>query len=172
MIKSGMTVKRDRVKKVWESISKLPATQVLVGVPSERAPREEGEPITNAELGYIHEFGAPDANIPARPFLFPGIREAKGRFARYLKQGAQGALDGDQGRVDRALSAAGQVAASSVQRKITTGPFAPLAASTLAARRRRGRKGTRPLIDTGQLRRAITWVLRRVRVGRFTGRLA
>jgi hypothetical protein len=45
---------------------------------------------------------------------------------------------------------------------ITAGQgFAPLAAATLAARRRKGRTGTKPLIDTGQLRRAITYVLRR-----------
>lgn len=171
-MKAGMTVKVDRVKRVFEAISKVPATQVLVGVPAERSPRDQGQSITNAELGYIHEFGAPDANIPARPFLFPGIREAKGRFAGYLRQGAQAAMSGDQSRVERALGAAGQAAASSVQRHITAGPFTPLAASTIAARRRRGRTGVRPLIDTGQLRRAITWVVRKVTVGRFSGEVS
>lgn len=172
MIKSGVVMKVDKLKKIAAAVAAAPGTQVLVGVPEEHAPREAGQPITNAELGYIHEFGAPEANIPARPFLFPGIREAKGRFSGYLKQGAKAAMEGDLAKIERALGAAGQAAASSVQKHITTGPFAPLAAGTLAARRRRGRTGTRPLIDTGQLRRSITWVLRKVRIGRFSGKVA
>lgn len=171
-MKSGVFVTVDKVKRIARSLSTLPATQVLVGVPSEKAPREEGQPITNAELGYIHEFGSPESNIPARPFLFPGIRNATPRFEGYLRQGARAALDGNESGIGRALSAAGQVAASAVQTKITTGPFVPLAAATLAARRARGRTGTKPLIDTGQLRRSITWVLRKVAVGRFSGEIA
>jgi hypothetical protein len=165
-MKSGMAVKTDRVKRIARALEVLPGKQVLVGVPEERSARpEENDDVSNATLGYIHEFGAPEANIPARPFLIPGIRDGRGKFSRYLKQAAAGALDSEAKTLENALGAAGQVAASSVQRKITTGPFAPLAASTLARRRARGRTGTRPLIDTGALRRAITWVVRTVRAG-------
>jgi hypothetical protein len=68
---------------------------------------------------------------------------------------------------------------NAVRTKITDGPFAPLADSTLRARARRGRKGAvaelksraqgnapnnanaKPLIDTGQLRKSITYVVRK-----------
>lgn len=170
-MRSGVKIKVDKLREISKAVAQAPGTQVLVGVPSNTSRRDDDGPITSADLGYIHEFGAPEANIPARPFLYPGIREAKSKVTRYLKQGALAAMDRDFEKMGRALGAAGQVAASSVQRHITEGPFVPLAAGTLAARRRRGRTGTRPLIDTGQLRRSITWVVRKVAIARFTGKV-
>ena len=95
------------------------------------------------------------------------------------------ALDGDQAKMGRALDSVGIAAQRSVQRKMSDGPFTPIAEETKAARLRRkaafqkageGRRAKMmakylagdftPLIDTGQLRSAITYVIRNRKGGR------
>lgn len=138
--------------------------EVLVGIPSSNAARdpEPGETTaaTNALIGYVMEYGSPAKNIPARPFLHPGIANAKDDIAKHFKKAAQLALTGKADEIGQELEKIGLIAQVSVQKKITDGPFEPLKPATLAARVRRGRTGTTPLIDTGQLRRAITYVVR------------
>lgn len=151
---------KDKAKKVLSAITSLPHRDVLVGIPESNSGRDAGEPIANAALLWIHEHGAPEANIPARPSLLPGIRDAQPQITNYLKQAGQAALKGDTARVDRVLHAVGLTAVNSVRRKIQMGPFIPLAPATIAARQARGRTGTKPLLDTGQMRNAITYVLR------------
>lgn len=158
-MKSGLTIVKDNYKKVMNTIFKLPTKDVLVGIPADKGQRKGGD-LSNAVLGYIHENGAPEVNIPARPFLLPGVRDACEQITKLFKTGGQAALKGDEEGMNKALHAAGLVAMSSVQRRITNGPFLPLKPSTLRARQRRGRTGTKPLIDTGQLRRSITYVVR------------
>lgn len=162
MKKIGMELVKDITDAVLKKLETVPMKDVLVGVPAAETTRtsEESGSITNAMLGYIHENGAPEVNIPPRPFLVPGIREAKEEIANYLEQAGKAAVDGRIDIMDRALHAAGLVAQTSVKQKITEGPFIPLKASTLSARRRRGHKGTRPLIETSQLHNSITYVIR------------
>ena len=161
--------------------------RLLVGIPDTTAerkpePGETGTPPSNAVIAYTMEFGDPDRNIPARPFLDPGIDAVRDKIADALKTAGSEVLTGNAGAVERGFAKAGLVAVSSVQAKITDGPFAPLSQRTIEARARRGRKGARqflklqaqgtpddilqsaglvaPLVDTGQLRRAITFVIR------------
>ena len=107
------------------------------------------------------------ANIPARPFMRPGIMEVKDFIAKELEKGARGAMNGDAGAVDIALNRAGLKAQASIRGKINEGIAPELAPSTLAARRARrarrarGRTGTKPLVDTGQLRNSINYVVRK-----------
>jgi len=81
--------------------------------------------------------------------------------------------------VERGYHRAGLTAKLSIQNKINEGIPPPLATSTVAARAREGRKGAqlelanrragipasttlaKPLIDTGQLRNAVNYVIRR-----------
>jgi hypothetical protein len=100
-------------------------------------------------------------NLPARPFLVPGVESAQKAATDELKKGADDAMDGNAHAADKALHRAGIVASNAVKAKINSGIAPELAESTLAARRRRGRTGTTPLIDTGSLRNAITYVLRK-----------
>lgn len=161
----AVRITQDRAAQIMQSIRSLTRDRVLVGIPSttaERKPDEdEGAPLNNAEIGYIHEFGAPEANIPARPFLVPGVRNAEAAIAHQLRAGALAALDGNLEGTEARMAAAGQAAVNGVVEKITTGPFAPLAPYTLERRKAKGRTGEKPLLDTGQLRRSITYVIRR-----------
>lgn len=179
---SRVKVTRDDVQKVVKSIAALTGKQILVGIPEEKTERGEGveqEPINNATLGYIHEHGSPAKNIPARPFLVPGVEDATEDVEPRLRRAATFAMKGNQERATAEMEAAGMLAQSAVRNKITDGDFAPLSEATLRARARKGRKGAiaelesraagndpnpenaRPLIDSGQMRNAITYVVRK-----------
>jgi hypothetical protein len=160
----GVSLKIDRFAAFQKSIKSLTANKVLVGIPDENADRkpdpDDPAPITNAGIGYIMEKGAPEKNIPARPWLEPGVASAKAPITDRLHKTAMKALDGDVMATRAGLSGVGLIAQSAVRAKITEGPFAPLAPATLADRLRRGRTGEKPLIDTGQLRQAVNFVIR------------
>lgn len=151
----------DRMPALLKAMSLLVQSEVLVGIPAESTERSEGDAINNATLGYIHETGAPAAGIPARPFLVPGVAAAEEDVADQLAKGATAALAGDKTGIDQRLHAAGLVAETSVKNTLNAGVEPALADSTIAARARRGRTGTVPLIDTGKLRNSITHVVRR-----------
>ncbi len=138
--------------------------KVMVGVPASKAQRDDpSEAINNAEIGYLNEHGAPEANIPARPHLVPGARSIRTEVVRRFKAIGQQALSGDIKAVTRGLHAVGLLGQAAVRKRITDGPFEPLADSTLYARQHRKvapRQGEKPLIDTGQYRNSITYVIR------------
>jgi len=167
------------------AIMALTKSEVLVGIPKEKAARG-GEPVNNAQLAYIHEFGSPANNIPARPFIHPGIRKAKQQIIGLMRSGAESAIrNQDRQAATTILEKVGMVARNAVVREITnpSPPFAPLQPSTIRARLRKTAGGRRklrdlkkrgtdlyawgaagnikPLIDTAQLRAAITYVVRK-----------
>lgn len=176
-MKSGVTVRADNTQALFDALRAISNKDVLVGIPAEDSQRED-VPFGNAGIGYINEKGSPAQNIPARPHLQPGVKSVEDQTIPLLKAAAQAALDGNMSGADRALNQAGTVAANGVKRYMTITGFTPLAESTLEGRAARGRKGAakelasraaenlpdnanaRPLIDTGQYRRAITSVVR------------
>ena len=186
--KSGVTTRVDNAQAILDALRSLTKKDVLVGIPSEDSERED-VPFGNAGIGYVNEYGSPAQNIPPRPHLIPGVKSAEEQTVPQLKAAAQAALDGNAAGAERALNRAGTLAANGVRRYMTITGFTPLADSTVEARARRGRKGAkaelarrsadgklnainpdsgqlisnenvRPLIDTGQYRRAITHVVR------------
>ena len=154
----------DRLGQIVKAINDLTRKDVLIGIPEAETNRqdEDGstESVTNAALGYIHEHGSPANNIPARPFLIPGVKDAHDAIEKRLKKAADAALKGNKAEVDRQLHSAGVEAQDAVKTKINSGDFKPLSEATLAQRRARGRTGTLPLIDTTKLRNSITYVVR------------
>ena len=200
--KSGITRKEgSAAKEMLEAITALTRSEVLVGVPKDKAARE-GDPVTNASLAYIHEFGSAAHNIPARPFLYPGIKKATPQIIAIMKRGAAAAISNrDVAAAQAILEEVGMAARNRVVREIRDPepPFVPLQPATIRARLRRTAAGRRklreikaggkqlgmkmpqiltgyaqatwdaasganmkPLIDTGQLRAAISYVVRRI----------
>lgn len=158
----SLTIKRDHLARTLKALHALTGQDVLVGIPTTRTERKEkGEPVNNAEIGYWMEFGAPAANIPARPFLIPGVQAVRPQVNDRMRKAAQAALMGDLAGVERQLTGAGTTAASSVKNLINDGIAPELSARTLAARRARGVTRTKPLVDTAQLRNSITYVIRK-----------
>ena len=164
----GVEIKKDATKDILAALKRLTKREVLVGIPQASAERKlapgEKEPASNALIGYVHEFGSPLKNIPARPFLVPGVTSVFDEISARMSRVAAAILEAAPGQAstlaETQLTAAGLTAQAAVQIKITEGPFQPLAPRTLAARRAKGRTGDKPLIDTGQLRQAITFVVR------------
>jgi len=155
---------KNRVPDLKKALKALAKSQVLVGIPASSSDNaREDEPITNSELGFIHEFGAPEANIPARPFLVPGVKASWEKANKLLASGAKKVLQlnpNPAATVTRTLEAAGLLAQGKVVQEIDDGIPPMLKAATLAARRRRGFTGTKPLIETGQLKQSITYVVK------------
>jgi hypothetical protein len=126
---------------------------VRVGVmgPKGEAPKQGGKTTaTNAEVAsYLHEG---TEHMPPRPFItiwFDENASQNRAFARLL------AARRIAGKLDyrRSLELMGVMAQGGIQKRIASGPFAALAASTLAATAPK----TKPLINTGQLRSSITY---------------
>lgn len=159
MVENGVTITYDGSEALLKAIKVLTDTVVMVGIP-DSSTRSEGGP-SNAELAYIHEFGSPIKNIPARPFLIPAINDFQAKAEALLTKSASLQMDGKPAEAQEALQAMGQAGADAVRAKIVSGPFAPLQAATIAARQRRGSRGTKPLIDTTQMLKAVTWAVRK-----------
>lgn len=176
-MKSGVSIHLDTAQSILDALKAIGKKEVLVGIPEEGSPRED-VPFGNAGIGYLNEYGSAAQNIPPRPHLIPGVKSVEDQTVPQLKAAAQSALDGDAAAAEKALNRAGNIAANGVRRYMTITGFTPLADSTVEARAHRGRKGAKaelarraagespgtdlvkPLIDTGQYRRAITHVVR------------
>lgn len=157
----SMTVTTDKLAQVLATMAQLVKKDVLVGIPDSAPEREEDTPLSNAQIGYILDNGSPKANIPARPFLVPGVENVQPEIVEDFRGGAKAALDGNAAGVERSLVRAGLRAQNSVRSKIQDGPFEALAPRTLVDRKKRGRTGEKPLLDTGQLRNSVTYVVRK-----------
>ena len=164
-MKSGMKMTKDSMSTLLKSIEGLSKQRVLIGIPNEEAARVNADgsvsPINNAAIGYIVETGSPTTNAPARPFLVPGVQESLPQAEPHIRQAGVKALVGNLDSAEREFHAAGLIAQSSVKRKMNVGPFAKLADSTLAARRRRGVTRVTPTVDTANLQGHIVYVLRK-----------
>jgi len=149
----------DRLAQFGKAIKNLDKTRVLIGIPEDKSKRNDGS-ISNAQIGYIQENGSPVRNIPATPFLVTGVRAVAKQCAEQLKISVE-MLMTNQSVVTTAQNKAGLIAQNSVKKTINDGDgFTPLSQATLDARKRKGFKGTKRLIRTGQLRNSITYVIR------------
>jgi len=185
-MKSGATMTSDKMAALIRSISALAKKDVLVGIP-DSAPEREDTPMTNAQIGYVMETGSPAHNVPARPFLVPGVQDVQAECAERLKDGATAALDGNETGATRALTAAGMIAEQSVKKKIGSNIPPALSPETIRNRRRSRQTqsmrksekdylkaiadgvdpaqaqtaaGIIPLVNTGSLRNSVTHVVR------------
>lgn len=163
MKKSTLSVTTDFTKKLQDILKSLKKDAVLVGIPEDKdAPRKDGQAITNATLLAINNFGSPARNIPARPVLQVGLRNAQDEIADQFKRAAQVVLTKGPEALEVYYARAGTLAANSVKKAINDQDFdgAPgPAESTLANRRAQGFQGTKSLVVTGQLRNSITYVI-------------
>ncbi|MGV3345301.1 hypothetical protein ACGVWS_05965 [Enterobacteriaceae bacterium LUAb1] len=186
--KSGVTTRVDNAQAILDALKSISKKEVLVGIPEENSERKDVL-FGNARIGYVNEYGSPAQNIPPRPHLIPGVKSVEEQMVLQLNAATQAALDGNAAGVERALNRAGTLAAKGIRRYMTITGFTLLADSTVEVRARRRRKGAkdelarrsadgklnainpdsgqlisnenvRPLIDTGQYRRAITYVVR------------
>jgi phage gpG-like protein len=155
------TTVRDTDRGAQAMVSRLRALaqstrRVRVGILSD-SPKKAREGATGKlsllEVAALHEFGAPEANIPQRSFIRATIDEKRADIERLqfavAKRVALGEITEAQ-----ALNALGAKVAGWVKARIAAGIGPELAPATIAKK-----KSSKPLVDTGQLRSSITHVV-------------
>lgn len=168
----AVKTKRDVTASLDAYLKWIGRQMLVVGIPAEKAPRPDS-PIDNATLGYLHEHGVPEANIPPRPWLAPGVEasetiittEATRGATRALSQVLAANVSGAQSETQDAFTRTGLKVVSKIQSRITAGIAPPLSERTIYARlhrkeRRRKPGAMTPLIDTGAFLRSITYAIR------------
>lgn len=189
-MRPGVKIVMDKTAELARAIESLVGTRVMVGVPESQSDRPSEGP-NNAELAYIHDNGAPEANIPARPFLMVGVERNKEKIDKRFLAAGRAAFKGEGASMERQFVAVGLETASAVRDVISGGIAPPLSESTLRARinRHKGRTAERrellrrgqglgagpdtlapastdlvkPLIDTGELVHSISFAIKSVR---------
>lgn len=183
---SNVHVTKDISRDLLQSLGDLAKKTVCVGVPQQED-NKRGEGITNAELLYIHtngirdtsmiramqhdldsgtpysvahelyvhENGSPLWNSPPRPVLEPSIDNIKDEIALQMKGAVNAALDGSNVQVE--LEKVGQMGENAA-RDWFTNPENKWPANSKITIKRKG--SDKPLIDTGELRKSIIFVIK------------
>lgn len=117
--------------------------------------------MNNATLLFIQSEGSPLNGIPARPVVQIGIENAKTLISRELAESAQAVIHKQPTVALTHLNRAGALATNAAKRVFGSDQLEPNKPSTIRAKAKPGTEGTNnPLIDSGQLRRALTYVVK------------
>jgi hypothetical protein len=81
MAKSGVKVVRDDVAKMMKSLDRLMGLDVLVGIPSDKASRDDDGPLNNAQIGYIQTYGS-TIQVPEKE---ASVNRRNGKFSKAKK---------------------------------------------------------------------------------------
>lgn len=145
--------KTDTVDKILKALGTDSNRKVAVGFPKSKASK------SNIEKAIWNEFGTEGHHnagpIPERPFLRNSMRNNKSKYAAAMKTSAKKILSGTT-TLTTVLDKLGALAQGDIQAEITSLRSPPNAPMTIK------RKGSsNPLIDTGAMRQAVTWELRK-----------
>lgn len=153
----------DKKAAILKNFQELKDMDVLVGIPQEKSSRpKDGELITNAELLFIHTNGSPLRHIPKRPVIEPAIEHDK-EIPKIMGEAAKAALAGDAEKAMQELDKAGlegQAAAQDWFLDPRNG-WPENSERVKLAKIKKGSTEPIPLIDTGEMRKAITYVVRK-----------
>lgn len=117
---------------------------LTVGVHEDDNARDDDD-VTNADIGAYNQFGT--SNIPPRPFLDIGVMSGVDDYEQALNER-------EHENLEDALKTIGVFAQGAVRQYMTDLQSPPNAESTIK------KKGSsNPLIDTGELRSSIKWVV-------------
>ena len=160
MSKPKMTVTSDFTENFNKIVKSFKGDAVLVGIPQEETARTDGV-INNATLLAINEFGSPLNNIPKRPVMAIGIKKAQPEIAEQFKLAVQKSFSQGIDALSVYYNRAGIIASNAIKKVINSQEgIKPPSEATLAARKAQGFAGTKALIVTGQMRNAITYLVK------------
>ena len=137
-------------KKLQAEIEKMKRMEVAIGFQSGKAAEKDGTDI--CEIAIYNEFGT--SSIPSRPFLRNSVDDNIDKINSFIATQCKAVCSGQTGCED-ALKKIGTFHVGNVQQTIRNGDFAPNAPATI---RRKG--SSHPLIDTGTMRRSVSFVVR------------
>lgn len=126
---------------------------VKVGVLGSDAMRSDGEGASNVDIAITQEFGSVSRNIPPRSFLRMPIQQKEKQIRAFVasKKVMDCLLSG---KVERGLKFVGLYAEAWIQSAFASRGFGKWKPNAPATVRRKG--SDKPVIDTGELRRAIS----------------
>ena len=157
---------RDNDRDFWrieKELVKLGELSVRAGFNSGKNDDRNGdEDATNAEIAFYNEFGA--GNIPPRPFVAPAADENKTALSTGVAHNVGQLLEGRQ-TAGKTAGRAGLFLKSKIQEKIVEVRTPPNALATQIAKGKKTGGGLvdNPLIDTGQMRQAVSYIVKRDR---------
>lgn len=142
-----LTPKGLKLKKIARKLDKM---QVDVGF-QEGATYENG--ISVAQVAAWNEYGT--TRMPARPFIRTTFSRDRDKIQNYLSAEVKKMIETGDIDAEATFNRIGAYSKSLVQKNIREGPWVPNAPSTI---RKKG--SSRPLIDTGQMRQSVQYVVR------------
>lgn len=137
-------------KKFMQMLDELAALEVRTGFQRGEATEEDGTDI--CDVAAWSELGT--ENMPARPFLRKSVDENEDKIADFVDAGMEGLVRGVS--AGQFLKNFGVFQKDLIQEKITEGDFVPNVESTI-----RKKKSSRPLIDTGRMKQAVNYQIKR-----------
>ena len=151
-----------KLKKEIEKFKKKPYVKVgLTGknaLAGKKVRDKDGKikTVTNVDVVFVatcNEFGVPSRGIPERSFIRSTVRDKKEEWATWVSRQFSKILKGES-TVEKGLALVGLKAESDIKRKFTENDWPANAPSTIE------KKGSSmPLIDTGQTRNSIRYVV-------------
>jgi len=136
-------------KKLMGIIQKLGGKAAYVGFPKGSGAYEDGT--TVAEVAAFNEFGTSD--MPSRPFMRQMGETRREEIKQMMEDALETILKGaDEEQVFTRIGIKGK---AMMQEQIVNGDYAPNAESTI-----RQKGSDKPLIDTGQMRQSVNYVVR------------
>lgn len=163
-IKEQAGIGFEELKNIKQFISNY---ELLVGIPEEEPSNERKEvpgtvAITNAELLHIHTNGSVPNNIPARPVIEPALLNGKEKITSEMDSIIKSISGHDLSGAFTKLKKLG-LRAQNMCRSWFTNPLNNWPPNSYYTRMKKLKKGStepKPLIDTGQLRKSITYVIK------------
>lgn len=141
-------------QKLYKQIDELKKGQVFIGFPEGEATHTgpNGESADMALIAAYNEYGT--STTPARPFLKQTVDGNRDKIKAMCEQTAKDISDGKP--TEQCLKQLGAFGVGLVQETIANGSFAPNSPQTVK------KKGSdKPLIDTGQMRQSVHYVIRK-----------
>ncbi|TCB67396.1 hypothetical protein E0H88_12775 [Acinetobacter sp. ANC 4216] len=109
--------------------------------------------ITMADLAAIHYHGAPSRNIPKRDVITPTLEQNQEKYLGFIERSIPALIEGSM-NLRTMWEYLGMEGRADIQKQMVTARLAPLHPRTIK------RKGSsRPLIDSGQLRQGVTYIV-------------
>lgn len=131
---------------------------ILDDAPKDVHPGEKPSSLTLVEIAATHEFGSPEQGIPQRSFIRATIDEHRAKITKLSVVLAKDVLTGKR-TAEQALDALGAKVAGWMQKRIADGIPPQLKPETLKRKTVNGAVGDVPLVDTGQLKSSIAWLV-------------
>lgn len=126
---------------------------VKAGVLAKDGSKQHSEGITVFQIGMIHEFGAPEKNIPRRSFIRVPIENNIKEITKLIENNHKLVSENSMS-AKVALDRIGLKAQNTIKESFRKNDWKPLKRATIK------RKGSsRPLIDTGQLIGSISYIV-------------